>query len=82
MRTERLRCACTLGLARPGVGRFGGGVGWGSRRSLPDGRQQVRGFLLPRIRHDFVVSFCAGCAPFRGGGYPGADVLPDGVCVF
>ena len=40
---------CTLGLARPGVGRFGrGGVGWGSRRSLPDGRQQVRGFLLPR----------------------------------
>ena len=63
MCTERLRCVCTLGLARPGVGRFGGGVGWGSRRSLPDGRQQVRRFLLPRNSIRLCCIFlCVLCA--------------------
>ena len=66
MRTERLRCVCTLGFARPGVGRFGGGVGWGSRRILPDGRQQIRGFLLPRNSIRLCCIFlCVLCALLR-----------------
>ena len=66
MLSGRLRCVCTLALARPGVGRFGGGVGWGSRRSLPDGRQQVRGFLLPRNSIRLCCIFlCVLCALLR-----------------
>ena len=62
-RTERLRCVCTLGLARPGAGRFRGGAFWGSRRSLPDGHQQVRGFLLPRSSTRLCCRFLCGlCA--------------------
>ena len=55
-----------LGLARPGAEKFGGGVGWGSRRILPDGRQQVRGFLLPRNSILLCCIFlCVLCALLR-----------------
>ena len=34
------------------------------------------------VRHVFVVDFCASGPPFWRGGDPGADVLPNAVCVF
>ena len=66
IRTETLRFVYILELARPGVGRFCGDAGWDSRRILLDGRQQVRGFLLPRNSIRLCCIFlCVLCALLR-----------------
>ena len=66
IRTETLRSVYILELARPGVGRFCGDAGWDSRHILLDGRQQVRGFLLPRNSIRLCCIFlCVLCALLR-----------------
>lgn len=39
-------------------------------------------FSCLEVRNHFVVYLCAGCMPFWRGLDPGADVLPNAVCVF